>query len=284
VTLTTLGQALQEIAERLAGAGVEDARRDAQVLLGHVLDRDRAYLHAFPEVQLSSDQNARLSGLVERRAARVPMSQVLGSREFWSLDFQVTADTLTPRPDSETLIEAAIEQFGNGPGPAKIADLGTGTGCLLISLLTVWPVSRGLGVDLSPEALAVAGNNARACGVDGRCAFVEASWFDGITDRFDLIVSNPPYIPSDDLAGLEPEVAQHEPHLALSGGDDGLDAYRALLPQLPGHLTDAGLVVLEHGAGQGPDLESLAFEHGLVAVASKSDLAGFRRCFVVRAG
>ena len=128
MTLTTLGQALQEIAERLAGAGVEDARRDAQVLLGHVLDRDRAYLHAFPEVQLSSDQNARLSGLVERRAARVPMSQVLGSREFWSLDFQVTADTLTPRPDSETLIEAAIEQFGNGPGPAKIADLGTGTG------------------------------------------------------------------------------------------------------------------------------------------------------------
>jgi release factor glutamine methyltransferase len=280
----TLGQALQKVAERLADAGIEDARRDAQVLLGHVIERDRAYLHAFAEVQLSDDQTARLSGLVDRRAARVPMSQVLGSREFWSLDFQVTADTLTPRPDSETLVEAAIEQFGTGPGPSGIADLGTGTGCLLISLLTNWPESRGLGVDRSPEALAVARTNARACEVDARCVFVEGSWFDGIADRFDLIVSNPPYIPSDDLAGLEPEVVQHEPHLALDGGDDGLDAYRALLPQLPAHLTKAGVVVLEHGAGQGPELENLAGEHGLAVVTNRSDLAGLRRCLVLRAG
>ena len=114
--------------------------------------------------------------------------------------------------------------------------------------------------------------------------FVEGSWFDGIADRFDLIVSNPPYIPSDDLAGLEPEVVQHEPHLALDGGDDGLDAYRALLPQLPAHLTKAGVVVLEHGAGQGPELENLAGEHGLAVVTNRSDLAGLRRCLVLRAG
>lgn len=281
---TTLEQALQRTAQQLVEADIEDAGRDARVLLGHVLDRDRAYLHAFPETLLSDEQLVQLSELVDRRIARVPMSQVLGSREFWSLDFQVTPDTLTPRPDSETLVEAAVEQFGDGPGPSTIADLGTGTGCLLISLLTVWPQSRGLGVDLSPEALAVACNNARTCRVDERARFLEGSWFEGIEDLFDLIVSNPPYIPGPDLAGLEPEVVQHEPHLALDGGQDGLDAYRALLPQLTGHLTDEGLVVLEHGAGQGPEIETLALENGLVVVTSRSDLAGLRRCLVLRAG
>jgi len=284
VSPATLGQALHKVAERLADAGIEDARRDAQVLLGHVIERDRAYLHAFPEMKLSDDQMARLSGLVGRRAARVPMSQVLGSREFWSLNFQVTADTLTPRPDSETLVEAAIEQFDTGPGPSGIADLGTGTGCLLISLLTIWPDSRGVGIDRSSKALAIASSNAGACGVAARCKFVEGSWLDGIAERFDLIVSNPPYIPSVDLADLEPEVVDHEPHLALDGGDDGLDAYRALLPQLQGHLTDSGVVVLEHGAGQGPELEILASEHDLVVVANRSDLAGLRRCLILRAG
>ncbi len=278
----TIAEFLRSVTDILATAGIKDARCDAQVLVGHVLERDRAYLHGFPETCLSRDQRDRLAVLVERRAKRVPMSQVLGIQEFWSLEFLVTDETLTPRPDSETLVEAAIAQFSETPGPRRIADLGTGNGCLLISLLTIWPESLGFAIDCSREALAVARRNAQVCDVAARAVFVPGNWLDGISERFELIVANPPYIPSNDLADLEPEVSDHEPHLALDGGDDGLEAYRAILPALGGHLAEMGVAVLEHGAGQGSDLEVLASDHGLKTVSRPRDLAGLRRCLVLR--
>lgn len=255
---------------------------EAQLLVAHVIERDRAFLRGFPEQRLRAEQAELLRGLVELRAERRPMAQVLGSREFWSLDFQVTADTLAPRPDSETLISCCIDLREEPDPPARILDLGTGTGCLLVTLLTIWSDAVGVGVDRSRAALDVARANARECGADQRASFCEGDWLAGVEGRFDLIVSNPPYIPSPEIETLEPEVAVHEPRLALDGGDDGLACYRALVPGLAEHLDHDGYAVLEHGLGQGPNLEDLAIEWGLAVAGHRNDLSGHRRCLVLK--
>jgi len=205
------------------------------------------------------------------------MSSILGRREFWSLDFVVTPDTLAPRPDSETLIEAVLAALPDRSAPLSLVDFGTGTGCLLLTLLSELPNAEGIGIDISRPALAIAGGNAKRLGLADRCRFLCSDWSAALEGRFDLIISNPPYIPSGDIAGLEPEVARFEPLSALDGGADGLDAYRALAAQIPPLLKPGGIGAFEVGAGQAPQVAALLAEAGLTPRGIHRDLGGIER-------
>jgi release factor glutamine methyltransferase len=218
--------------------------------------------------------------LLDRRVAREPLALIVGHREFWSLDFAVSRDTLVPRPESETLIEAAVAAFVDRPPPATILDLGTGTGCLLVAALSEFPTAFGIGVDRSPAAAALAARNAAALGVASRTALVCGDWASALEARFDLVLCNPPYIATSDLVGLMPEVARYEPHSALDGGLDGLAAFRHLLADIPRLLNVRGIAVLEFGAGQAGAISQLARDTGLVSEL-RYDLSGIARTVVL---
>ncbi|SEL38539.1 [protein release factor]-glutamine N5-methyltransferase [Bosea lupini] len=223
----------------------------------------------------------RLNDALARRLAGAPLWRILGAREFWGLSFALSPGTLEPRPDSETLIEAALSHLApRRHERLRALDLGTGTGCLLIAALREFPQATGLGIDLSPDAVATATGNAARNGVAERAAFRQGNWTAGIDERFDLILSNPPYIGSAEIAGLDPNVREHDPLLALDGGPDGLTAYRALAAALPDHLHPRGLVILEIGAGQEEAVIALMEQAGLHHLASHRDLGGHIRGLV----
>jgi release factor glutamine methyltransferase len=210
------------------------------------------------------------------------MSHILGRREFWSLEFQVTPDVLTPRPDSETLIEAVLDRIKDRSRGVRIADLGVGSGCLLLALLNELPNATGLGIDRSPAALVVARENAKQLGLAARAEWREGDWLHGVSERFDVIVSNPPYIASGTLAALEPEL-RYEPRAALDGGLDGLDAYRTSAPMLAAALSADGIVALEIGHDQGDAVAAILEQAGLDVRARRADLSGRERCLVAAA-
>ena len=274
----SVGAALSDARHRLAGAGADNPGLDARLLVERALDGAGPSLPR--ERILKGEERERLAALVARRARREPMSQILGVREFWSLPFKVTEATLTPRPDSETVVEAAL---AHGPGK-RVLDLGTGTGCLLLALLREWPEAFGVGVDISAAALAIARHNARLLGLDGRALFVAGDWGTGLGGCFDVIVANPPYIPDGDLGYLAPEVSAFEPRIALAGGGDGLDAFRALGADLPGLLSSDGRACLEVGQGQGPRVRGILEKRGLRVVGVARDLAGIERCLTAVEG
>lgn len=282
--MTGIGAVLREAGQKLAAAGVEDAPRDARLLLQAASGLSPATLVAFPERGLDAAALARFQGLLERRERREPMAQILGVREFWSLRFRVTADTLDPRPDSETLVQAVLDRVPDRAAPLRLVDFGTGTGCLLLALLHELPNATGLGVDLSAAALAVAAENARDLGLEGRATFREANWDDGIVPPFDIVVSNPPYIEHAAMADLQPEVARFEPRLALDGGTDGLDAYRRLLPATARLLRSNGLAVFEVGAGQADSVAAIGAARGLRHIATLPDLVGIPRVVLWQKG
>ncbi|MGE0611702.1 MAG: peptide chain release factor N(5)-glutamine methyltransferase [Hyphomicrobiales bacterium] len=273
--------AVTTLAARLRGAGVGTPELDARLLVCAALAITHEQLLIDPERMLTREDEARLEPLARRREAREPVSRILGVREFRGREFALSDATLDPRPDSETLVEAALELFGDEQ-PGTILDLGTGTGCLLLALLAAFPGARGLGVDVSGEAVATARANAERLGLAGRARFREGDWLEGIDGRFDLVVSNPPYIPSGDIAGLEPEVARHDPAAALDGGPDGLDAYRRILPGLARVLGPGATALLEIGAGQESAVRAIAREAGLGPDARGTghwrDLGGHVRC------
>jgi len=224
---------------------------------------------------------ARLNDALARRLAGEPFWRVLGAREFWGLSFSLSPGTLEPRPDSETLIEAALRHLASRRhDKLRMLDLGTGTGCLLIATLREFPQASGLGIDLSPDAVGTATGNAARNGVGERAAFRQGDWTAGIDERFDLILSNPPYIGSAEIACLDQNVREHDPLLALDGGPDGLDAYRALAVALPGHLAPGGLAILEIGAGQEEAVVALMSQEGLHHLDSRRDLGGHIRALV----
>ncbi len=215
----------------------------------------------------------RLVPLVKRRASGEPVAYILGRQEFWSLDFIVTPDVLVPRGDTETLLDAALKCFDKNAA-LRILDLGTGSGVLLIAALREWPRARGVGTDISGSALRVASRNAERLGVAARAEFCRADWFDGINDRFDLILSNPPYIAADEVLG--PGVREFEPHGALFSGDDGLDVYRHIIPELHSFMRPGGCTILEIGYRQAAEVTALGTSHGLMA-QTRYDLAGRAR-------
>ncbi|WP_284945211.1 peptide chain release factor N(5)-glutamine methyltransferase [Acidisoma cladoniae] len=278
--MTPITTSLAVATAQLAAAGIDDPHREARILLAHALGIDRTALVRRLDGTLTAAEADRFRSLISRRAAREPAATIFGHREFWSLDFIVSKDTLIPRPDSELLIETALTLHPDRK-LGRILDLGTGTGCLLLAALTEFPTAWGLGIDLSPAAARIAQMNAQNLGLSDRAAILVAEWTEALAGRFDLIVSNPPYIPLGDIAGLMPEVAAHEPHLALDGGPDGLDPYRTLFPRLERLLTPAGTALFEFGIGQADALASLARETGLRVLGQERDLAGLPRVLIV---
>ncbi|OYX78717.1 MAG: protein-(glutamine-N5) methyltransferase, release factor-specific [Sphingomonadales bacterium 32-65-25] len=259
--------ALGAAAARIGG---ETPRLDAEVLLSHQLGCSRGDLLLNPDRNFDPQDYEKL---VDRRAAGEPVAHITGTREFWSLTLKVSPAVLIPRPDTETLVEVALRLCAHPP--LRILDLGTGSGALLLACLSEWPNATGLGVDASLAALAVAQENAQSTGLAGRANFRLGNWGEGLDERFDLILSNPPYIAETET--LSEEVRTHEPASALFAGADGLDDYRRILPQLPGLLNPGGLAVLEIGHTQGPALMAMASEHGFTA-SLHPDLAGRDRC------
>jgi release factor glutamine methyltransferase len=278
----TAAAAIEAAARRLSAAGIEDARREARLLLAQATGWDQAAVIAHPERELAESQDASLARLVARRASREPLSRILGWREFWSLRFALGPDTLDPRPDSETLVSAALE-FIDRNRSLWVLDLGTGSGCLLLAFLSEAKEAQGVGIDLSLGALAVAEANARDLGLAGRAQFRRGDWGRGLQERFELVLCNPPYIPAGDIAGLTPEVARFDPPLALSGGPDGLAAYRRLSDELPRLLLTGGFAIVEIGAGQEEAAAAILAAGGLTFLGSRADLSGTPRCLVLRA-
>ena len=277
-TDTTVESALRSAAQRLSRAEIDTARLDARLLLGHVLGRE---VWPHDSAVLTDPDCHAFDTLLERRLAHEPVSRILGRRGFWSLEFQVTPDTLVPRPDSETLIEAAIAAFANRAPPTRILDLGTGTGCLLLSALSAFPEARGLGLDSSAAAVAVARENASLNHLTDRAEFAFGNWSDDVCEPSELILSNPPYIATRELADLAPEVRDHDPHPALDGGLDGLDAYRSLSLVIPRFLTPGGIAVLELGAGQEAAVAELMAKADLTVLGTRPDLAGIPRALML---
>ncbi len=278
---TTVRTALATAAARLSDAGIPDARREARLLVAAALGWDAARVLGFPEAELTAASGARLEALLARRSRREPISRILGYREFWSLRFGLSPETLDPRPDSETLIEATLAALDDRGRAYRILDFGTGTGCLLLALLSELPNSIGTGIDLSESALETARRNAAALGLAERARFVLADWGDGLAGEWDLILANPPYIPSDEIDQLAPEVARFEPRPALDGGVDGLVAYRALAPAIARLLAPTGTAAIEVGAGQAQAVAGIMAMAGLAFRAVRHDLSGVDRCLVL---
>jgi release factor glutamine methyltransferase len=270
---------LHAAADRLKLAGLESARLEARILLAHAMGVSRDDLIA--AIRPPSRSEAELfESLIVRRLAREPVAYIIGRKEFWSLDFRVGPGVLVPRPESETLIEAALAEFPDRDAAIAIADLGTGSGALLAAGLKEFPKACGVGFEQSPQALAYARTNLRALGFAGCCELVGEDWSNAGAGRFDLIFSNPPYIPSGEIAALSPEVGLYEPRSALDGGRDGLDAYRSLASLLPRLLNPGGVAVLELGQGQAGWVERL-FQN-LTVLRIVPDLTGIPRALVLK--
>lgn len=277
-----IGDLVRRTASGLAAAGLELPVLEARLLVGHVLGLERAALLADRGRAIGADQVSAVEDLAARRRRGEPLAYILGEREFWSLPLRVSPDVLIPRPDSEAVVELALSQLGRVPGPVRILDLGTGSGCLLLALLSEYPQAWGVGSDRSEAALRLARDNARRLGLDDRCAFVCADWGAAFGGSFDLIVCNPPYIDDASFTGLDPTVRCHEPAAALRGGADGLDAYRAIARGLVAQLSHEGLAVVELGAGQRHEVAAVAASAGLSVFAVGHDLAGRERCIALR--
>ncbi len=275
----TIEAALSAGRTALEGAGVETSALDARLLLEAAMDADTARIVAEPDQALDTRQEEQYRWFLERRQNREPISQILGRRAFWKDEFEVTADTLTPRPDSETLIELAVDHFRRG-APRRILDLGTGTGCLLLSALREFPDAAGVGVDLTPGACRAALRNARRLGLDSRTRIICGNWGTAIGGVFDLILCNPPYIAERERETLPPEVTEFEPHQALFAGVRGLDAYRALIPGLAAKLAPGGALIVEIGHGQGAGIGQILMESGFYVAARARDLANRERCLL----
>jgi release factor glutamine methyltransferase len=274
---TTLAQAWKSASARLAAAGVESPTLDSRLLLEEAAHVRRADILADPYRPLEAEALDRFEGFVQRRARREPVSRILGHKAFWTLTLQVGPGVLAPRPDTETILDLVLGEFGPGQ-EFEVLDLGVGSGALLLAILSERPRARGLGVDVSDEALATAKRNAAQLGLWERATLRQGDWTAGLGDEsFDLVVANPPYVPTADIDTLAPEVRDHEPRLALDGGPDGLSAYRRLAPEIVRVLRPGGRFAVEIGPSQREAVEALFRDAGADGLAVRSDLGGRER-------
>jgi release factor glutamine methyltransferase len=274
--------ALRAAAHRLARAGVETPQLDARLLLMEATALSLESLLSAPDRPLTREEHEHFAHMLARRAAREPLAYVLGRRAFWSLELGVAPGVLVPRPETETLVEAVLKAACGRDAPYRILDLGTGSGCVLLSLLSELPNAFGIGVDRSADALSLARANAAALGLGARAALLCADWLSAIAASFDIVVSNPPYVSRLALAGLAPEIRLFEPPLALDGGADGLNAYRTIIGALTPIVAQDGLVALELGDGQARAVEKLLEAAGFRDFVYRTDLAGKARVVVAR--
>lgn len=277
MSASTVRAALSAARATLTAAGIEDPARDARALMGFALGipPDRVLLHE-PDT-LADEVAARFHACVTRRRAREPVAQIVGQRRFWGRMFRVTRDTLDPRPETEVLVAAALDEPF-----ARMLDLGTGTGCILLSCLADRPHAAGTGTDISAAALSVAAENAQALGLGSRASFLRADWFSGIEGRFDLIVANPPYIAADEMGGLAPDVRDWEPHQALTPGGDGLDPYRVIAQGAGARLLSGGRLMVEVGPTQAEAVMALFDRAGLDDLRVLRDFDGRNRVVIGR--
>jgi release factor glutamine methyltransferase len=277
---TSVAEALRLLAQALRLAGVESAEVDARALIGAALHLDRSKLITQSDRILEARDATAISALAVRRLKREPVARILGRKEFWSLPLAVTPDVLVPRPETETVVEAALDALnrdGAKTEDLRILDIGTGSGALLLALISELPNAVGFGTDISPAALDVARANAERNGLSARCNFVACNIATGVQGAFDLVVSNPPYVARGEITSLAPEVCLYDPALALDGGHDGLDGYRAIAAVARGLLAPAGRLIVELGAGQEPAVSALFTNAGLNITAARMDLAGIPR-------
>ncbi len=275
-----MAEALNLLAQAFRTAGIEDADVDARLLVGHALHLDRARLIAQSDRILEAREINVISALAARRLKREPVSRILGQKEFWSIALAITPDVLVPRPETETVVEGALDFVVRGGlrmEKLRILDIGTGSGALLLALLRELPNATGTGTDISTAALKVARENAARCGVEGRCTFVVCDIASIVEGPFDLLVSNPPYIAHDEIMSLVPEVKNYDPTVALDGGDDGLAAYRAIAADAKRLLAPGARMFVELGAGQEAAVRDLFTNVGLTAGIARTDLAGIPR-------
>lgn len=271
------------VTRHLEQAGKDSPALDARLLVGHALGLDHVALASDAGRQLSAEQRKAILQLAERRLCGEPVARILGTREFWGLPFALSKATLVPRPETETLVEAALDALpATRSDRLRIADLGTGSGALLLALLHELKNAEGVGTDLDIEAIATAQRNAKALELSDRAQFVRADFGAALKAPFDLVVSNPPYIPTLDIDALSVEVREHDPKLALDGGADGLVAYRRIMEQLPDLLSAPGIAVLEIGIGQDETVREIVESRGLQVSTVRPDLSGIARAIVIR--
>jgi release factor glutamine methyltransferase len=278
-----IADALRLIAQSFKAAGIESPEVDARALLGRALRLDRAQLITQADRILERREVDAASALAARRLKREPVARILGRKEFWSLPLDVTPDVLVPRPETETVVEAALDFVVRGGlrmERLRLLDIGTGSGALLLALLGELPATTGIGTDISQAALNVAGGNAARLGFSDRCTFVACNIAAGVSGPFDIVVSNPPYVVRVEIATLAPEVSHYDPPLALDGGNDGLDAYRAIAADAVRLLAPGGRLIVELGAGQEPPVRALFTKAGLSVAGARKDLAGIERALI----
>ena len=276
----TIASARRALKELLAQTGIDSADADARLLIAHALDIERTTVLTHGERVLTPEEIKKIDALTARRLNREPVARIIGAKEFWSLALAVSTDVLVPRPETETVVELALDSLVNDAmrrEGLRILDIGTGSGALLLALLSELPRATGTGTDISEGALAVARANAERHGLAPRCEFMNCDMAAGLNGPFDLIVSNPPYIARNDIASLEPEVRDYDPALALDGGLDGLDCYRAIAAEARRLLTPGGRLVVELGMGQEETVRGLFSEAGLTVGETRPDLAGIPR-------
>jgi release factor glutamine methyltransferase len=281
----TIDSARRSLTARFSHS-IDSAELDARLLVGAALGLDLTGMIAAAHRLFTSDESMRLEDFARRRLEGEPVARIVGMKEFWGLPLKLSAATLVPRPDTETVVELALEMARAAPGPdrrLRIADIGTGSGAILVALLSELPEACGVGTDISVAALRIASGNAAHLGFADRAAFIACDYAAALSAPFNLIVSNPPYIRSAEIGLLETEVREHDPHRALDGGADGLDAYRALIPQAARLLLPGGALVVEVGQGQSAEVEGLMTAAGLICERpAKADLAGIRRAVAGR--
>jgi release factor glutamine methyltransferase len=280
--LGTIGSTIIQVADALAQSGFDEARRRARRLAAAALDLSPAEVLARTDRVITNDEGERVAAMLRRTLAHEPLSRILGAREFWGLDFLLSPDTLDPRPETETIVEAMLARVSERGRAYRFLDLGTGTGCLLLALLSEYPAATGIGVDLASGAVDTASRNAERLGLRSRAEFVVGDWGKRLDEAFDVIVANPPYIASGELAALPPEVRDYDPSLALDGGADGVAAYRAIAAELPRLLVPGGFFACEIGAGQESAVAGIISAAGLVISNVLPDLAGIPRCVVAQ--
>lgn len=282
--MDTLATLRKKIEARLGKKGIEEAPLDARLLISHIIPVTEIDFAINADQTVSNEQQNLIDILVQKREKRIPMSQIFGEKEFWSLSFKVTRDTLTPRPDSETLIEVALNEFEDKNATLSILDLGTGSGCLLLTLLSELKNATGLGMDVSASAIKVANENATNLSLNNRATFLKSDWFEKLskTKKFDLIIANPPYIGLNEKPELTPEVCEHEPYSALFAGEEGLDDYRIIAADISSYMSEKSIIILEIGYRQSSAVKDIFEQKGFKNINVFQDLGGRDRCLLIR--
>ena len=278
---TSVKVILEWAKEKLLGVQIESPILDARLLLGFALGTPQERFYGSEDKFLTKSQIDNYAKLIERRCKREPVSRIIGTRGFWNLTLRINSSSLDPRPDSEVLMEAIHRSLPDKAVNLKFIDFGTGTGCLLLSALNEFPNSSGVGVYISRECIKLAKENAALNGLSQRARFIESDWGREVTDKFDIIIANPPYIQSDTISTLDPEVKNFDPHIALDGGQDGLSCYKKLAPQFVGILKKGGLIFLEIGYNQSESVSNIMEHSGLKCLHINQDLGHRDRCLVL---